>query len=336
MDFGRCCGRTSESRADVTIGGMPVHAAGGPQPGHHADGRRRRACVGFLEKPKTDQEVDIGAHGSELDRSAAACPSHGRDCLASMGIYLFNRDTLVDVLTKTGLPRLRQGGVPRLDSHPACSGASVRRLLGGHRHDPLVLRGESCPDGRQSAVRSVAARSAHLLAGPLSAAVADRRSHRSATASSPTAASSSGASRSRTASSGCGAIIGKDVTIRNSVIMGADDYETNGEVRESRSRGLTPLGVGEGSVVAGSIVDKNCRIGRGVRIEPSAHAAGCGHWGPMHGARWGPRRHQGRDAPGRLAALLVSWPSRRSLPRRLSCRRTWRRRCAPRQCPPCR
>ena len=42
-------------------------------------------------------------------------------------------------------------------------------------------------------------------------------------------------------------------------MMGADYYE-------DESRGQPPLGIGRGSVVRGAIIDKNARIGAGVRI----------------------------------------------------------------------
>ena len=75
------------------------------------------------------------------------------------------------------LPRLRQGGLSGLDPRPARAGAPVRRLLGGHRHDQVVLRGEPGvgPAGRP--VRSGVGRGADLLPRPLPAADADRRGH---------------------------------------------------------------------------------------------------------------------------------------------------------------
>src|SRR5690606_24979064 len=56
--------------------------------------------VGFLEKPKTDPEVDL----VKMDPAwidARGIESKGRELLASMGIYLFNRRMLVDALEKT-------------------------------------------------------------------------------------------------------------------------------------------------------------------------------------------------------------------------------------------
>jgi glucose-1-phosphate adenylyltransferase len=61
-------------------------------------------------------------------------------------------------------------------------------------------------------------------------------------------------------------IIGENATIRNSVLMGADEYETDGDLRDDHTRGQPPIGIGAGAVVEGAIVDKNCRIGSGVRI----------------------------------------------------------------------
>ena len=56
--------------------------------------------VGFLEKPQTDAELDlVRMDPAWID--AQGIDSGGRECLASMGIYLFNRDFLVEVLQKT-------------------------------------------------------------------------------------------------------------------------------------------------------------------------------------------------------------------------------------------
>ncbi len=50
------------------------------------------------------------------------------------------------------------------------------------------------------------------------------------------------------------------------VMMGADYFETDGERRENVELGLPDIGVGEGSVIEGAILDKNVRIGRNVVI----------------------------------------------------------------------
>ena len=57
-------------------------------------------------------------------------------------------------------------------------------------------------------------------------------------------------------------VLGNDVTIRNSIIMGADYYEDS----EESTKENIPLGIGDSTIIQGSIIDKDCRIGRNVRI----------------------------------------------------------------------
>ena len=58
--------------------------------------------------------------------------------------------------------------------------------------------------------------------------------------------------------------IGQGAVLRNAVVMGADDYDSPAVMARE---GLTiSQGIGAGSRLEGVIVDKNCRIGRNVRI----------------------------------------------------------------------
>jgi glucose-1-phosphate adenylyltransferase len=58
--------------------------------------------------------------------------------------------------------------------------------------------------------------------------------------------------------------VGQGVTIRNSILMGADYYEDV----DTRPNGVPRVGIGEGTIIEGAIIDKDCRIGRNVRIRP--------------------------------------------------------------------
>src|SRR5262249_30469275 len=60
--------------------------------------------------------------------------------------------------------------------------------------------------------------------------------------------------------------IGRGVKVRDSLILGADYYETADEVQQTASAGLPPIGIGDECVIQRAIVDKNARIGAGVRI----------------------------------------------------------------------
>lgn len=59
-------------------------------------------------------------------------------------------------------------------------------------------------------------------------------------------------------------VIGPKVVIRDTVLMGAGRYESETEPRVS---GVPAIGIGEGSHITGTIIDRDARIGAGVRIE---------------------------------------------------------------------
>lgn len=70
--------------------------------------------------------------------------------------------------------------------------------------------------------------------------------------------------------------VGQNVTVRNSIIMGADYYDTAGERATNARAGRPNLGIGADSVLEGVIVDKNCAIGRKVRIQANPKLAANG------------------------------------------------------------
>ncbi len=165
MDFRDMIATHERSGADVTIAGVPVYSKDASGLGiMRLDDTGR--VVGFLEKPQTAQELEhvrtppewIDAHG---------IPSRGRDCLANMGIYLFERQTLVQVLEKTSYQDFGREIFPGFDPVAPRAGAFVRRILGGHRHHPLVLPGKSGPGPNGCAVPDPRARSPYLHPTPV-------------------------------------------------------------------------------------------------------------------------------------------------------------------------
>jgi glucose-1-phosphate adenylyltransferase len=73
---------------------------------------------------------------------------------------------------------------------------------------------------------------------------------------------------------GLRSIVGDDVVIQDSVIMGADYYES--ETRRAEGD-VPPMGIGRGSRIRGAIIDKNARLGPNVRIEPFPRATDIDH-----------------------------------------------------------
>ena len=160
MDYRKLIQSHQESNADATIACMPVtreQASGFGIMQLDDTGRVR----GFVEKPETDEEIDaIRTDPNWID--ARGITSGGRDCLASMGIYVFNRDLLVEVLETTNYADFGREVFPAtLESSPGPD-SSVRRILGRHRHDSLFLRRESRPGSGVTRIPSVHTRSSHL------------------------------------------------------------------------------------------------------------------------------------------------------------------------------
>ena len=96
MDYNDMLKTHVDSGADVTISAVPITPEQAKAFGimRLDDTGRVR---GFLEKPQTKEELDIVRTDPAWIESKGV-KAHGRDCLASMGIYLFNRNTLLELL----------------------------------------------------------------------------------------------------------------------------------------------------------------------------------------------------------------------------------------------
>ncbi len=72
---------------------------------------------------------------------------------------------------------------------------------------------------------------------------------------------------------GTRAVVGEGTVIEHSVIMGADYFEQEKEGK-GQSSGLVPLGIGKDCYVKNAIIDKNVRIGDSVYISPDGKEEG--------------------------------------------------------------
>ena len=62
-----------------------------------------------------------------------------------------------------------------------------------------------------------------------------------------------------------------DVVLQDTLVMGADFFESSDERAVLRERGGIPVGVGQGTTVKRAILDKNARIGSNVTIVNKDH-----------------------------------------------------------------
>ncbi|QDU95219.1 glucose-1-phosphate adenylyltransferase [Lignipirellula cremea] len=263
MDYREMIETHKKSGAEVTIAGIPVTREAASALGvMRVDDTGRIA--GFLEKPQTEKEIEMVAMDPAwIDKQGIE--SQGRDLIASMGIYVFNRDFLVEVLSKTAYRDFGKEVFPA-----AFRSRHVQlHLFDGYWEDigtirsffeaNLSLAQPDPPFQLLSPTAPIFTRARYLP---------------------PTQVNGATVTHSLIADGchiGAGAVIensiiglrcmiGENAVIRNSIIMGADMYEGEIEREQHVARGESDVGIGPGAVIEGAIVDKNVCIGKNVRI----------------------------------------------------------------------
>jgi len=263
MDFREMLETHQSSRADITIAVLPVDRAQASQLGIlrvDDTGRVRK----FSEKPKTPSELDaVLTDPAWIDSRGIA--SRGRDCLASMGIYLFRKKVLIDLLEKTSYQDFGKEIFP----HSLKELHIQAHLFDGYWEDigtidafyraNLDLADPQPPFALSSAVAPLYTRSRYLPP-----TVMDGATIRRSLVADGCAIGSGTVIENSVIGLRCQ--IGRNVTIRNSILMGSDFYETPDELARNLEAGDPPLGIGDGTFIEQAIVDKNCHIGRQVLI----------------------------------------------------------------------
>ena len=65
---------------------------------------------------------------------------------------------------------------------------------------------------------------------------------------------------------GIRSIVGHNVSIENSVTLGADYYENDKDIRRNKEKNIINVGIGDNTVIKNAIIDKNARIGKNCKI----------------------------------------------------------------------
>ena len=259
MDYRKLIEAHQRKNADVTIAAMPVDRQAARAFGIMRVDESGRV-VGFLEKPQSEDEFSlVRTDPAWIDRQGVA--SRGRDLLASLGIYVFNRQTLLDVLSKTNYKDFGKEVFP----------AAVRtRHVQMHLFDDYWEDIGTIRSFYEANLRLAGERPPLILSSP-SAPIFSRPRFLPPTrighASIAESLIADGCTIGHQASIegsliGLRCIVGAGVAIRRSILMGSDFYDEPGEAASASPE----LGIGAGSVIEGAIVDKNARIGRNVVI----------------------------------------------------------------------
>jgi len=265
MDFSKFIEQHKATGADISIATIPVAAKEASDFGilkTNTEG----AIVSFTEKPPQEQLPPWASEVSPEMKEA------GRVYLASMGIYVFSRQVLFDMLM--GNPEQADFGKQVIpfaisEGHKVYSyqyegywtdigniPSFFEANIGLTDDIPLFnlydesqtiySRARMLPPAKISGAieRTIVADGCIILASRLERCVIGIRTR-----------------------------IGKGSVITNSYIMGSDYYQTLAELQKAQEKGFPPIGIGENCVINNAIIDKNVSIGNNVHINGGKHLA---------------------------------------------------------------
>lgn len=263
MDFNEMLLAHEESGAEVTLATIPSTAKDATSFGI-LKANEENIITSFIEKPSADLLVDWASDtGPEMQ-------AEGRNYLASMGIYIFNRDLLVKIFAEN--PEEKDFGkeiIPRVlktqrvlsfqyegywtDIGNICSFFEANLGLTDDipkfnlfdSNQSIFTRPRMLPPTKilsTSLVKAVIAEGCILNADLIKHSVIGIRSR-----------------------------IGNGTSVENTYIMGSDRYQTLTEIAEENAAGRPLIGIGDRCKIFNAIVDKNCRIGNDVVINGGVH-----------------------------------------------------------------
>lgn len=263
MDFQRALHAHHNMQADVTVAVLPVHKE---EVGNFGivkvDDNNR--VVRFVEKPSEAELAELRTSPEWLKQRGFS-PDRG-EYLANMGIYFYRQKSLLDLLQRhpEANDLVREILIESLHSHRIQAYlydgywqdvGSIKtyyeaNLALTHDHPPfdfhdpegvIYTRMRNLPASRAlDATIELSLMSDGCVIEPgakLHRCVLGVRSH-----------------------------IGKNANLHGVVMLGANFYETASPGPDGGNSNQPTLGVGEGAVLEGVILDKNCRVGKNVHI----------------------------------------------------------------------
>ena len=260
MDYNLMLKEHIKNKAKISIATIPVNAKEATSFGIlKADDKN--VITSFIEKPSSDLLPDWESGVSEY------MSSEGRKYLASMGIYIFNKDLLIELMDNPDTMDFGKEIIPQaIDKHKTLSyqyegywtdigniDSFFDANLGLTDDIPsfnlydkkkrIYTRARMLPTTKVSGTsldKAVIAEGCIVHAAKIERSVIGIRSR-----------------------------IGKESTVINTYMMGSDYYETLKDMDEKKIEVL--MGIGERCFIKNAILDKNCRIGDDVRINGGPH-----------------------------------------------------------------
>ncbi len=278
MDFSEMLQNHKDRKADISIATIPVDDRDAPEFGilkTNAD----NCITTFIEKPKKEILPDwVSDTGAEMQRA-------GRNYLASMGIYIFNKQALYKLLNDV-YPNATDFGkeiIPEsIENYNVASfqydgyWTDIGNIYSFYEAN-LALTAEVPLFNLFDNQKTVYTRARMLPPAKISGTTLEKTIIAEG--------SIIHASRIEQSVVGIRSRIGLGSTIVNTYIMGNDYYETIEEMEINIGKGLPKIGIGERCYIKDAIIDKNCRIGNDVRINGGKHLANIDH--PLYAVKDG-------------------------------------------------
>jgi glucose-1-phosphate adenylyltransferase len=264
MDYRQLVKTHVKSDADITIAVLPVpesHVAGFGILQMDETGRIKS----FIEKPRVAEKEHEPFYTPGEWIEARGIKAEGRHYLASMGIYLFKREVLLDLLSD---PQATDFGRDVFQKHYQRLSVFVH-LFDGYWEDVGTIK--SYHQSSLDLARDKPAFEFYHPDGPIYTRMRFL----------PAARISGATVKESLISDGCvvqsgttlhhsllgvRSRVGERCRIVETVIIGADRFETDEERERDRKDGLPSMNVGSDCHIERAILDKDCRVGNHVTI----------------------------------------------------------------------
>jgi glucose-1-phosphate adenylyltransferase len=255
MDFDEMLKAHIAAKADISIASIPVHVNDVPGFGILKTDSESNITE-FVEKPKSGFDALVSDVSPEMKEA-------GRLYLASMGIYIFNKKVLYDLLQGNEYTDFGKEIIPK--------SISTRKVISyqyeGYWTDIGTIPSffdanlgltDEIPEFNLFGNKPIFTRARMLPPSKISGTLLER------------AIISEGciinASKITHSLVGIRTRIGFDTIIDSCYIMGGDEYQTLEQIALSRANNEPIMGIGDRCNIKNAIVDKNCYIGNDVTI----------------------------------------------------------------------
>ena len=264
MDFRSMIAEHAESEADITVATIPVGRQEAQSFGIMQIAEDR--CIKrFEEKPKDPAMLD-SLHLPEEWLKKIGVSDGGEKFLASMGIYVFNRK-LIQELLDNPLSDFGKHIIPRaISTHRVCSS-----VFEGYWEDIGTIRSffEANLDLVSELPRfnffdmsaPIFSRPRYLPGSKVNGAQIEHAVITDGCIINP--------SKIKNTIVGLRTFVGTGTELNRVIILGCDFYESDISIKQHEQAGNPRIGIGENCKIENAIIDKNARIGNNVKISPA-------------------------------------------------------------------